>query len=212
MHGYLRTLQMRRMCAADGNARGRMNLQLFAGDGDNGGGTEGGAGGEGGTQPEGGNGGGTDKPAEKMISQSEVNRIVQETIAKERKRAEEARTEAEKLAKMTEQQRMQHEAKKREEELAKREADITRRELRATAAETLAAKNLPAAMLDVLDYANAEACNKSIDTLSEAWSKAVQAGVEDRLKGKPPKAGGGSTTQRDGVEAAFARLNPGLKI
>lgn len=212
MHGYLRTLQLRRMCAADGTARGRINLQLFAGEGDNGGGTEGGAGGDGSGQTKSDNGGGSDKQAEKMISQSEVNRIVQETIARERKKAEEARTEAEKLAKMTEQQRAEHAAKKREEELAKREADITRRELRATAAENLAAKNLPSAMLDVLDYTSAEACSKSIETLSEAWSKAVQAGVEDRLKGKPPKAGGGSTTQRDGVEAAFARLNPGLKI
>lgn len=202
MQGYLRNLQLRRMCAADGAARGRMNLQLFAGEGDNGGGTEGGGtgGADGGT--DGGSGGGTEggekKQPEKMLTQSEVNRIVQETIAKERKKAEEARTEAEKLAKMTEQQRMQHEAEKREAELTKREKEITRRELRATAAETLAQKNLPTSLLDILDYTDAEACSKSIEAHEAAWRKAVQAGVEERLKGKPPKGGNGGNAGDNG--------------
>ena len=210
MHGYLRSLQLRRMCAAEGNARGRMNLQLFAGESGtdnagNGGDNTGGADGNGG---EDGSKGGESKPTEKMLTQSEVNRIVQETIAKERKRAEEARTEAEKLAKMTEQQRAQHEAAKREEELTKREADLTRRELRATAAETLATKGLPKALLDLLDYTSAEACNKSIDASESAWRMAVQAGVEDRLKGKPPKSGG--TVGHDDHETATIRKAAGL--
>lgn len=212
MYGYLRRLQLRRMDAADGAARGRMNLQLFAAEGNGGGentGDPNGGADQGGDKPA------AEKPAEKMLSQSEVNRIVQETIKKERekakKEADEARTEAEKLARMTEQQRAQHEAEKREAELTKRETELNRRELRATAAETLASKNLPASLLDLLDYTSAENCNASIDKAEAAWSKAVQAGVEDRLKGKPPKAGGQSGAT-DGVTAAFARLNPGLKI
>lgn len=212
MNGYLRRLQLRRMCAADGAARGRMNLQLFAGENTPGDGGDGAgndqAGGE--TDKD-----GESQPGEKMLSQSEVNRIVQETIAKERarakKQADEARTEAEKLAKMTEQQRAQHEMDKRLEELTKRETELNRRELRATAAETLAQKNLPTQLLDLLDYSNADACNQSIDTAEAAWIKAVQAGVEDRLRGKPPKAGG-TPAHRDGIEAAFAAINPGLKL
>ena len=156
-----------------------------------------------------------EQTGEKMLSQSEVNRIVQETIAKERakakKQAEEARTEAEKLAKMTEQQRMQHESDKREAELTKRETELNRRELRATAAETLASKNLPTALLEILDYSNADACNKAIDAAEAAWSKAVQAGVEERLKGRLPKVGGTAVPQ-SGIEAAFMKLNPNLKL
>lgn len=213
MYGYLRKLQLRRMCAADGTARGRINLQMFAGEGGEGGngntGSESGDTGNTGNDGEGGKG-------EKLLTQAEVNRIVQKTIAEERARAkretEAARTEAEKLATMTAEQRAKHDAEKREAELTKREAELNRRELRATAAETLAGKKLPPSLLDLLDYTNAENCTKSIETVEAAWRSAVQTGVEDRLKGKPPKAGGGSTNQRDGVEAAFARLNPGLKI
>ena len=210
MHGYMRTLQLRRMCAPDSMAKGRINLQLFAGEvSETAPNTDGG-------EPAPNTEEGGEKPTEKMLSQTEVNRIVQETIAKERakaqKMAEEARTEAEKLAKMTAEQRAKHEMDKRLEELTKREAELNRRELRATAAESLAAKGLPSSLLDLLNYADAETCNKSIDAAENAWRAAVQAGVEDRLKGKPPKAGGGSTAPRDGVEAAFARLNPGLKI
>lgn len=195
MH-YLQLLQLRRMSAADGTARnGGIRLQLFAGEP-----TEPNEGGGNDNDPPAPEPKGDEKPAEKMLPQSEVNRIVQETIAKERKKAEEARTEAEKLAKMTEQQRMQHEADKREAELTKREAELTRRELRAQAAQTLAEKNLPICLLEVLDYANADACSKSIDATRAAWNLAVQAGVEERLKGKPPKAGGGPNAD-DGAAA-----------
>lgn len=217
MYGYLRRLQLRRMCAADGMARGRINLQMFAGEGGEGGngntGNESGDTGNTGNDGEGGKDEGG--KGEKMLTQAEVNRIVQRTIAEERARAkretEAARTEAEKLATMTAEQRAKHDAEKREAELTKREAELNRRELRATAAETLAGKNLPSSLLDLIDYSNAENCTKSIEKVEEAWRSAVQTGVEDRLKGKPPKAGGGSAN-KDGVWAAFEKLNPNLKL
>lgn len=210
--GYLRELQLRRMCAADGAARGRMNLQLFAGEDAPGDGGESAGNDQAGGETD---KGGESAPGEKMLTQSEVNRIVQRTIAEERakakKQAEEARTEAEKLATMTAEQRAKHEADKREAELTKRETELNRRELRATAAETLAQKNLPSALLDILDYSSADACSNAIEAAETAWRNAVQAGVEERLRGKPPKIGG-HATQRDGVEAAFAKLNPNLNL
>lgn len=224
MHdGYLRTLQLRREAAQ--NPADRIRLQLFAGEGGTSGtgnaGGEGGSGGtggdEGGTGGEGESGAGGEggaKPA-RSFTQEDVNRLIQDTIAKERRKAqtqiEKARTEAERLASMTAEQRAQHEAEEREKALAQRESDLNRRELRATAAETLASRGLPASLLEVLDYSDADACSESINAAETAWSKAVQAGVEDRLKGKPPRAGGKSAPQ-SGVEAAFAKLNPGLKI
>ena len=98
----------------------------------------------------------------------------------------EARTEAEKLARMNAEEKAKHESEKREKELRDREAALSLRELKATAAATLAEKGLPNELLNSLSYTDAESCNKSIEAVETAFRAAVQAGVEDRMKGKPP--------------------------
>lgn len=106
-------------------------------------------------------------------------------------RIEEAKTEAQKLAKMNAEQKAEHERAKREQELAEREAALSLRELKAQAATTLVEKGLPRELLDSLSYQDAEACQKSIEAVEAAFRTAVQAGVEERLKGKEtPKTGG----------------------
>lgn len=102
----------------------------------------------------------------------------------------EARTEAEKLARMNAEEKAKHESEKREKELRDREAALSLRELKATAAATLAEKGLPNELLNSLSYTDAESCNKSIEAVETAFRAAVQAGVEDRMKGKEtPKTG-----------------------
>jgi transketolase len=106
---------------------------------------------------------------------------------------EEAKTEAEKLAKMNADQKAEYEAKKKLDDLAKREKDITTRELRATAYETLAEKNLPKELVDILNYSDAEQCNKSIEAVEKAFQSAVEKAVNDKLRGgNPPKGGQGN--------------------
>ena len=112
-------------------------------------------------------------------------------------RMEAAKTEAEKLAKMTAEQKAEHERQKREEDLQKRERELNRRELRAEAAETLAQKGLPAGLLDTLNYGSAEACQQSITAVENAFRAAVQAGVEARLKGTAPAGSGGKGAEPD---------------
>lgn len=157
-----------------------------------------GAGTDGGTsdQDNGGQQGAEGNPAGsevKTFTQADIDRIVQQTIVKERKRAEtavqNARTEAERLAQMTAEQRAEHERQERETALAKREAELTRRELRAQALETLSGRGLPHELADVLNYADADTCNASIAGAEKAFRAAVQRGVEDRMKGTPPKSG-----------------------
>lgn len=98
--------------------------------------------------------------------------------------------EAAKLAKMKADEKAEYEREKREKELAKREAEITRRELHAEAVTQLTGDKLPAKLADILDYTNAEKCKESIDTVKKAFNEAVEAAVNERLKGQPPKAGG----------------------
>ena len=97
-------------------------------------------------------------------------------------------TEQEKLAKMNEDEKKVYEQQKRDKELAEREANITKRELTAEAKNTLADKNLPAELVDLINYESADTVKASIETIEKAFTKAVQAAVDERLKGpKPPK-------------------------
>ena len=84
----------------------------------------------------------------------------------------------------------QEEQRLREEELARREAEVTRRELRAAALEELAAANMPAELAQLLDYSGEEAMRASLGIVKTVFSRAVQKGVESRVAGSAPKAGG----------------------
>jgi len=194
------------------NAKTRLlplNLQLFAEADAPAGGEAAAAGGDevvGGQEPA--DKGKGDKVTFTSEQQEYINRLIGQTIAKERSKWEkefqtkldEAKTEAEKLAKMTAEQKAEYERQKREEELAKREREITRRELRATALETLAEKGLPKQLAEILDYTDAESTNKSIETVEKAFREAVEQAVNERLKGGgAPKGamGGGNSTLPD---------------
>ena len=112
-----------------------------------------------------------------------------------------ARTEAEKLAKMSADQKAKYEQEKREKELAEREAEITKRELSAQAKETLADKGLPVSLADILNYTDASTCQASIEAVEKAFQEAVAKGVEDKLKGgspmkKAPETGGTFTKEQ----------------
>lgn len=149
---------------------------------------------------------------ERTFTQADVDRIVQQTIARERKRSDAAvataRTEAERLAGMSAEQRLEHERQERERTLAEREATVQRRELRAQALETLAQRGLPRELAGVLSYESAEACNESIANAEKAFRAAVKRGVDERMKGVPPKSGTGET---ESTLLSQMRVAAGLK-
>ena len=58
----------------------------------------------------------------------------------------------------------------------------------AEAKNTLAEKNLPVSLAEVLNYTDADSCSKSISAVEKAFQQAVEEAVNERLKGgKPPK-------------------------
>lgn len=156
---------------------------------------------------------GTDNPtgtleAEKRFTQAEVDALIEQRLARwkrdESKRIEEARTEAEKLARMSESERTEAERQRaeqalrdRESEIARKEAEIARRELRAQAIETLAGKGLDKRLADMLDYSDADACRASIDQVEKTFRAAVQAGVEQRLKSSAAQLPKGNGAQEE---------------
>lgn len=175
-----------------------MNLQFFA-DGGDGAGAEGGNGG-GSEGSEGGNGGQGPMSFDEFLkgegNQAEFDRRVQQAIGTAVKNAQEKWklmtddkvSEAEKLAKMNKEEKAEYLRKKQEKELSEREAAVTKKELMAEAKNTLAEKKLPAGLADVLNYTDADSCKKSIEAVEQAFQKAVEAAVQEKLKGgEPPK-------------------------
>ena len=190
-------LGMGRLLEADGGA----------GTGGAGTGGEGKPNGTGGEPGEGNSGSEGDKSFDDILKdkkyQSEFDKKVAKALETAKSKWEtdyqakikEAKTEAEKLAKMNADQKAEYEKQKREDELAKREKDITTRELRAAAYETLAEKNLPKELVDILNYESAETCNKSIEAVEKAFQSAVEKAVNDKLRGNgAPKGRNGSKT------------------
>lgn len=179
-----------------------MNLQLFADNGDG--------------NPESGlNGGGTGSGESKGLSfddflkesgnQAEFDRRTQKAIetaltnakAKWQAMADDRLSEAEKLAKMTKEEKAQYMQQKKEKELTDREAAITRKELMAEAKNTLAGKSLPQELAEMLNYADADSCNKSIAAVEKAFQSAVQKAVEERIRGKTPMRKAPQNTEDD---------------
>ena len=180
-------------------ARLPFNLQFFAEGGDAAG-------------AEGGNGGGTETSGDETNTgeeekpktlddllkdgtyQAEFDRRMQKGIetALEKQRSKyealmnDKLSEAEKLAKMTKEEKAEYQSRKREKDLADREAAITRRELMAEAKNTLAEKKMPVKLAELLVYTDADACKKSMEALEAAWQEAVEAGVQEQLKGGTP--------------------------
>ncbi len=130
--------------------------------------------------------------AEKAFTQDDINRIVSQTIASERKKAEaavaQARQEAEQLSQMTAEQRAEHQMTERETALAAREDALKRREIHAEAVRLLQEKGLPAELADALEYADAQSMSLAIEQLEKAFRAALQQGIEERMKGMAPAA------------------------
>lgn len=174
-----------------------MNLQLFAeGDGAGTGDEGGNGGGAGGTGDDGNEPQSFDDFLKTGGNQAEFDRRVQKAVntavtnAQEKWQAltDDKLSEAEKLAKMTKEEKAQYMQQKKEKELSERETAITRKELMAEARNTLAGDGLPQELAEVLNYTDADACKKSMETVKAAFQKAVEAAVEEKLKGgKPPK-------------------------
>ena len=196
----------------------KMNLQFFAESGDTAGADQGeGGGAENSNESASGDQGNTEGAGKELKSfddllqnkdyQAEFDRRVQKALgtAKEKWTAlmDDKLSEADKLAKMNKEEKAEYLRQKQEKELKDREAAITRRELMAEAKNTLAEKKLPVGLAEVLNYADADSCNKSIEAVEKAFQEAVEMRVQEQLKGgvPPKKAQQGMSFTKEQVAA-----------
>lgn len=131
-------------------------------------------------------------PADKTFSQADVDKIVAERLARQQKKFDAEKEETAKLAKMNAEEKAKYAAQKREEELTARETAIQKKELRFEALNILEENKLPAKLVDCVDLTSAETSKASIEAIKTAWTEALTAAVDARLKSDPPAFSGGN--------------------
>lgn len=139
----------------------------------------------------------------------EIDRRVREAVEQARQTwAAEAAAEAERTAGMSGEERARYDLTRREAALAERERLLTERELRAMALEKLAERGLPRELADALPYGDEAKCLAGLDAVERAFRAAVQAGIDERLRGKAPDGMPSRNLDVDAMsDAEFYRLN-----
>jgi hypothetical protein len=200
-----------------------LNLQFFSAD-------PGGAGGAGAGTTDPGAGGGTPPAIELPKTVEELQKLLQSEADKRvsgalktaqekwevdyKTKLEAEKAEAEKLAKMSATEKAEALLAKTQKDIADREKAIAQKELKLETINILNEKKLPITFADVLLGEDAEKTKGNVDTFDKAFREAVEAAVNERLKGNPPKGGaGGNAGDNFGkkVAEAYSKNNEALE-
>ena len=144
-------------------------------------------------------------------TQAKIDAAVTARLADEKAKWEKAyqkkaaadKKEAERLAKLSEDERRAAELEARNKELEEKDQEIRRKELKLETVKVLADRSLPVAFADYLIAEDSESTLKRITAFEKEYKKAVEAGVNVKLKGKAPAASGGGAGDSAGVENGF---------
>lgn len=136
-----------------------------------------------------------DNKAGKSFTQADMDNLAGKIRGEEKAKTEElikqatanAIAEYERQAKLTQEEKDREAKTKREAELKERENAITLRERRIEAQEMLSQKNIPIDLVDFVVDLDLSKTKDNIEKLAKTYSKSVETGVTDKLKGQPPK-------------------------
>ena len=130
-----------------------------------------------------------EKETEKTFTQDEVNKIVQDRLAKEKAKNEKAQEEAKKLAKMNAEQKNQYMVEQLKKELEEYKTKEAKNDMIKEANSMLKDNDitLPDEVVAMLIGDNAEDTKVCVDSFSKAFKTAVERAVNEKLKGKTPK-------------------------
>lgn len=120
------------------------------------------------------------------------------------KKADAEKKEAERLSKLSEDERKAAELENSRKELEAKEAELKKKELKLEMVKVLAERSIPVQFMDYLIAEDSESTLSRITTFEKEFKKAVEDGVNEKLKGKAPAAGGTRTnTDGAGVNNGF---------
>ena len=120
------------------------------------------------------------------------------------KKAAAEKKEAERLSKLSEDERKAAELENSRKELEAKEAELKKKELKLEMVKVLAERSIPVQFMDYLIAEDSESTLSRITTFEKEFKKAVEDGVNEKLKGKAPAAGGTRTGENGaGVNNGF---------
>ena len=130
-----------------------------------------------------------EEQTEKTYTESELKKIIQDRVAREKKATEKAVAEAEKLAKMNADEKREHERQKLEEELAEYKRKDQFYSLSKEASKMLSEHNIHAddELLSFVVKDDAAATQTAVNTFVTMFNDKVEEGVKQALSGKSPK-------------------------
>ena len=121
---------------------------------------------------------------EKTFTQADLDKILNKKFAQWQKKTEEEKKEAERKAKLTEAEKLAEERK--EFEAMRKQFEYEKR-VNSTS-KVLASNNLPIEFADFLIAENDEATTQRVDLFKNAFNEALEKAVNERLRGRTPKA------------------------
>lgn len=104
---------------------------------------------------------------------------------------EQAKSEGERLAKMTKDERAKEEEARRIQAIEERERVLAEKEMRVATQTLLSEEGLPVEFLDFVISETAEVTKEKIGLLRSVFDKAVESRVDERLVQKAPRKGTG---------------------
>ena len=143
--------------------------------------------------------GAADKPTDtgKQNDEAAIQKRIDDALAaakskweKDYKRkAEAAKKEAERLSKLSDDERAKAELENSRKELEAKEQELKKKELKLEMVKVLSDRHIPVEFMDYLIAEDSESTMSRITTFEKAFKKAIENGVNEKLKGKAPKAG-----------------------
>lgn len=139
------------------------------------------------------------------FTQEDVDRIIQERLTREkanherevREQIEKERREARRLAELSADEREKEVLKQREQELADRELKLQMKELELDTVDRLSEEGLPIQFKSFVMQEDADTTNENIKLFKAEWQKAIDAAVNEKLKGETPGKGGSIRKTKD---------------
>lgn len=127
------------------------------------------------------------------VSQEKVEEIIAKTIAKERKKAE----EAERLSKLSEKERAEEQAKLDKQEIEELKAKLAMKDLEDDTIKELKEQELDSDFLEFVIAEDAEKTLEKIKRFKPLFDRAVNQAVDERVRGKSPQGTNNLRTKKD---------------
>ncbi|MHC3758882.1 DUF4355 domain-containing protein [Staphylococcus succinus] len=130
-----------------------------------------------------------DQQGEKTFTQDEVNQMMKERVAREKKNKEEAVKEAERLAKMNKDQKAEYEREQMQKELESYKAKEARYDMMKQAGSMLKEKEINAndELLEIVTADTAEQTKENVEAFTNLVNETVKAQVQAKLSQGTPK-------------------------